>query len=129
MAKQRVRSGLGASQRWITLAMAAAALLVGAGSYLAVRSLRSPAAPAPAKPRAEARSSLSAKVILPAVPRRPRPVALSPEQFADPMIRKSYEVARNNPQLLERMPCYCGCYISPGHGNNLDCFVDRHGET
>ena len=129
MAQKKARSAPGASRRWITSAVAAVALLVGAGSYLAVRSLRPPAAPAPAKPQAKAQSSLGAKVILPAVPRRPRPVALPPEQFADPMIRKSYEVARNNPQLLERMPCYCGCYISPGHGNNLDCFADRHGET
>jgi hypothetical protein len=30
---------------------------------------------------------------------------------------------------LERLPCYCGCYLTAGHQNNLDCFRDRHGET
>ena len=129
MAKKQAPSAPGGSRRWIAIAVVAVALVVGAGSYLAFRSLQPPAAPAPGNRPTGAKSTLSTKVILPAFPRRPRPVALPPEQFADPMIRKSYQVARNNPQLLERMPCYCGCYINPGHGNNLDCFVDKHGET
>ena len=129
MAKKKVHSAPGASRRWITLAVAALALLVGAGSYLAVRSLQPPATPAPSKPPAGAKNSLSKKVILPAYPRRPRPPTLPPQRFPDPVIRQSYEVAQNNPQLLERMPCYCGCYIRPGHTSNLDCFVDKHGET
>ena len=129
MAKKKVHSAPASSRRWTTLAVAALALLVGAGSYLAVRSLQPPAAPASAKPPAKAKSSLSKKVILPAYPRQPRPSTLPPAQFPDPVIRQSYEVAQNNPQLLERMPCYCGCYIRPGHTSNLDCFVDNHGET
>ncbi len=68
-------------------------------------------------------------VVLPAVPHRPRPVALDPNQFKDPEVRAAYEAARNNPELLEQMPCYCGCYGNSGHTNNLDCFTDRHGET
>ena len=129
MAKKKVHSTPGTSRRWTNLAVAALVLLVGAGSYLAVRSLQPPAAPAAANPPAKAKSSLSTKVILPAYPRRPRSPTLPPEQFPDPVIRQSYEVAQNNPQLLERMPCYCGCYISHRHTSNLDCFVDNHGET
>ena len=69
------------------------------------------------------------KVTLPAIPRRPRPATMAPERYSDPNIRKSYEIAKNNPDLLEKMACYCGCYQNPGHTNNLDCFVDAHGET
>ena len=69
------------------------------------------------------------KKILTAIPRRPRPPTLAPETFTEPVTRKSYEVAKANPELLEKMPCYCGCYSNPGHTNNLDCFVDKHGET
>lgn len=129
MAKKKARSAAG-SRRWIALAVVATAVaLVGAGIYLVSQPSQSAATSAPGKPPSKARSSLKTKVFLPAFPRRPRPVALPPGQFADPLIRKSYEVARSNPQLLEQMPCYCGCYMSPGHTNNLDCFVDRHGET
>ena len=129
MAKKKVHSTPGTSRRWTNLAVAALVLLVGAGSYLAVRSLQPTATPAPSKPPAGAKNSLSKKVILPTYPRRPRPATLPPEQFSDPVIRQSYEVAQNNPQLLEHMPCYCGCYISHRHTSNLDCFADNHGET
>ena len=42
---------------------------------------------------------------------------------------EGYRVARERPALLEKLPCYCGCYLTDGHQNNLDCFRDRHGET
>lgn len=105
--------------------------MVAGGIYYAMRT-REAAEPLDAASSASQASPddvLSRKVVLPAIPRRPRPAALSPEQFKDPQVRKSYEIARENPALLEQMPCYCGCYQNPGHTNNLDCFVDKHGET
>ena len=63
---------------------------------------------------------------LPAIPANPRPATLSPALFSGEAA-KAYQIAQEVPELLERMPCYCGCYVSPGHRNNLDCYTDRHG--
>ena len=63
---------------------------------------------------------------LPAIPANPRPATLSPSLFSGEAAR-AYQIAQEVPELLERMPCYCGCYVSPGHRNNLDCYTDRHG--
>jgi hypothetical protein len=63
---------------------------------------------------------------LPAIPRNPRPETLSPLLFTG-QVARVYRIAQEVPELLERMPCYCGCYVNPGHRNNLDCYTDRHG--
>ena len=47
---------------------------------------------------------------------------------------QAYTVAVNNPGLLEKMPCYCGC-VNMDHGdgnvlqhnNNRDCFIKSDG--
>jgi hypothetical protein len=65
---------------------------------------------------------------LPAVPRAHRPETLDPALFTG-KVAEAYRVAGQRPALLERLPCYCGCYLTAGHQNNLDCFRDRHGET
>ena len=74
-------------------------------------------------------SSLSAveltDYIVQPVPRRPRPATLSPALFVG-KISQAYRIAREAPELLERMPCYCGCFRGNGHRSNLDCYVDRH---
>ncbi len=40
--------------------------------------------------------------------------------------RKGYEIAKEIPEILAQLPCFCGCE-AVGHENLLDCFVDRHG--
>ena len=51
---------------------------------------------------------------LPPVPYAPsRPMA---------MVRQVYEFAARHPEVLQYVPCYCGCERS-GHGGNHDCFV------
>lgn len=62
---------------------------------------------------------------LPAIPHNPRPATLSPDLYTGKE-REAYRIAKEVPQLLERMPCYCGCYVTAGHRNNLDCYTDRH---
>ncbi len=62
---------------------------------------------------------------LPASPRSPRPATLSPELFSG-RVAQVYRIAKEAPELVEQMPCYCGCYVNPGHQNNLDCYTDRH---
>lgn len=36
-----------------------------------------------------------------------------------------YKAVAKSGDLLEHMPCYCGCGESVGHKNNLDCFINR----
>ena len=48
---------------------------------------------------------------------------LSPElQKAPSKVREAYQFALANPELLKRIPCYCGCG-SIGHTSNLDCYI------
>ena len=63
--------------------------------------------------------------VLQPVPRRPRPQTLSPTLFTGKTAR-AYQIAKEAPELIERMPCYCGCFKGNNHQNNLDCYVDRH---
>jgi len=34
-----------------------------------------------------------------------------------------YRGVANHQELLEHIPCYCGCGDSVGHDHNLDCFI------
>ena len=43
----------------------------------------------------------------------PRPMAVT---------QAAYEFAARHPEVLQYIPCYCGCERS-GHGGNHDCFV------
>ena len=48
----------------------------------------------------------------------------------EPRIRRAYEIAREIPDVLEQIPCHCGCMRNKlGHSNNLDCFRTEHGES
>jgi hypothetical protein len=40
--------------------------------------------------------------------------------------REGYQVAKEIPEILAQLPCFCGCEAF-GHENLLDCFVDEHG--
>jgi hypothetical protein len=76
--------------------------------------------------------SLQNRMVLPARPRTPRPVTLNPESFAsnsNSEVYSSYKAAKDVPEVLEHMPCYCGCFGTSGHRNNLDCYTDNHGVT
>jgi hypothetical protein len=73
-------------------------------------------------------AGLEDRMILPAKPQNPRPVTLNPAAFAsDPEVQQAYQAAKNVPEVLEHMACYCGCFGNAGHRNNLDCFKDSHG--
>jgi hypothetical protein len=59
-----------------------------------------------------------------------RPVTLSPALFSnDPKAQAAYQVAKDIPEVLEQLPCFCGCMDSFGHKNNLYCFSDQHGSV
>lgn len=38
---------------------------------------------------------------------------------------EAYDFAVNHPEVLDYIPCYCGCHHDAGHENNTDCFVDQ----
>jgi len=73
--------------------------------------------------------TLRNRLILPAIPHETRPVTLPPESFTDDEVRRSYQAAKDHPEVLETVSCYCGCYREAGHRNNLDCYKDNHGIT
>jgi hypothetical protein len=54
---------------------------------------------------------------LPALP----PVPYAPSRPM-PVVRQVYEFAARHPEVLQYVPCYCGCE-RVGHNGNHDCFV------
>jgi len=40
--------------------------------------------------------------------------------------RKGYQVAKEIPEILAQLPCFCDCE-AVGHESLLDCFIDEHG--
>jgi len=53
-------------------------------------------------------------------------VTLDPAMFTGP-VHDAYVAAREHPELLAQLHCYCGCDRLHGHNNLLDCFRDNHG--
>ena len=75
---------------------------------------------APSRPNVPTRAASPAHppdVPLPALPLVPNMVPRAPE-----VIRAAYTFAAQNPDVLEYVPCFCGCE-SAGHTGNADCFV------
>lgn len=55
------------------------------------------------------------------------PPTLAPEAFKNASVRAAYAVAREIPQTLAELPCYCHCDKSIGHKSLHSCFTDDHG--
>lgn len=49
----------------------------------------------------------------------------NPDQFTGD-VRKAYLVARDHPELLAQLHCYCGCEQQDGHKSLLDCYRTNH---
>jgi cytochrome c-type biogenesis protein CcmH/NrfF len=60
------------------------------------------------------------------LPLTDRNETLSPEQFENLRIRNAYQIAKDQPQLLEKYPCFCSCYRSKNHESLLDCYKNEH---
>ena len=77
--------------------------------------------PSPAPPPLESSRGAEPggyKGVLPAIPTSPH-AAASPD-----VVRAVYEFAARRPDVLRRVPCFCGCERN-GHQDNEDCFVAR----
>ncbi len=53
---------------------------------------------------------------------------MAPEVFAGNP-RLAYQVAKEIPQTLAQIPCYCHCDRSKGHQSLHSCFESEHGEN
>src|ERR1051326_320165 len=53
---------------------------------------------------------------------------MDPHSFSnDPRAQAAYQVAKDMPEVLAELPCFCGCMTAFGHESNLFCFRDSHG--
>lgn len=76
-----------------------------------------PVRPAPPPPPDDPTPVPPADAVLPPLPLIPNMVPRSPE-----VVRAAYDFAAQRPDVLEYVPCYCGCE-NAGHKRNADCFV------
>ena len=72
--------------------------------------------------------ALSAGTAAPAPARRETRPTLDPAQFVG-KAAAAHRVAREVPDLLDQLYCYCGCDKNQGHKSLLSCFTDGHAAT
>lgn len=58
-------------------------------------------------------------------PRSSLAPTLEPEKF-NGKTREAYRIAREAPQLIAQLPCYCYCDRGFGHKSLHSCYVDDH---
>lgn len=59
---------------------------------------------------------------------RTLPPTLSPEIFTGNK-KLAYQAAKETPELLAQLPCYCHCDRGHGHKSLHSCFESEHGEN
>lgn len=59
--------------------------------------------------------------------RETRPT-LSPALFVGD-VAQAYQAARDIPEVLDQLYCYCRCAENFGHKSLLSCYVDKHAST
>jgi hypothetical protein len=59
--------------------------------------------------------------------RETRPT-LSPQRFRG-NVKRAYQIAREIPEVLDQLYCYCRCLENFNHKNLLSCFVSTHAST
>ena len=64
---------------------------------------------------------------IPAARRETRPT-LDPAQFVG-KAAEAHRVAREIPDVLDQLYCYCGCDKHEGHKSLLSCYTDGHAAT
>ncbi len=66
------------------------------------------------------RASVQLVPVAPDLPPLPVPRSALPRSAS--AVQAAYEFAARHPEVLERLPCFCGCERL-GHGSNRHCFV------
>jgi len=64
----------------------------------------------------------------PVAARREARPTLDPAEFLG-KARLAYQVAREIPDVLDQLRCYCECDRYYGHTSLLSCYTDQHGST
>jgi hypothetical protein len=62
------------------------------------------------------------------VPRRETRPTLDPARFVG-KAALAHQVARDIPEVLDQLYCYCHCDRSVGHKSLLSCYTDGHAAT
>jgi uncharacterized protein with PCYCGC motif len=101
-------SAPGVGRRWVIGALGAGAVAVGGGWYF-LGSART------TRPGNHPELQKGAQL----------PVTLSPALFVG-KTAAAYQVAREIPETLAQIYCYCGCDKLVGHTSLLHCFSDAH---
>ena len=102
--------------------LAALVLIVMAGVLLAGRLL-------PPSPQvATGGPAWSSAPVVPAAARRETRPTLDPALFVG-KARLAHQVAREIPDTLDRLYCYCECDKHLGHKSLLSCYTDGHAAT
>jgi hypothetical protein len=57
---------------------------------------------------------------------KPLTPTLDPKQFTTAYVVKSYQLAKEIPEVLAQQPCYCYCDTGFSHKSLLDCHKDTH---
>jgi hypothetical protein len=100
-----------------SLTVGLVAVLYTAGSGYAVAGQHAHGTVAVAGTAAQTPAKPAPAGVLPSLPRVPyapaRPM---------PVVQQVYEFAARHPEVLQHIPCFCGCERI-GHGGNHDCFV------
>ena len=123
--------------RWALIAVALVAV-AGAGAFFLLGGDRTAVAPGQTgeTPTVPASSPAAAGTAAPASPAPqftsedleglPMPPLPYVPQTAGPadLMRQAYVFAARNPDVLDYVPCYCGCGQTDGHVGNTDCFVE-----
>ena len=105
--RKRARSRQKGSGKWLYVALpilAAVLIGVGGGWVLARRGDT---------------DTTGTEITLAPVSQLPEKVRRSP-----PVVQEGYRFAIANPEILAKLPCYCGCG-SMGHTSDLDCFIEE----
>ena len=110
-------------------------LLIGVLAVAYFRSYRSPAKPV--KTMSEQQTSLAISSPQEQKSNVPKyyetaptnlPSTLPPGKFTG-KAREAYQAAKEIPQTLAQLPCYCHCDMSIGHKSLHSCFEDEHAES
>lgn len=82
-----------------------------------------------AAPRvASSDTALSSAAVAPAAVRRETRPTLDPARFVG-KVALAHQVAREIPDILDQLDCYCGCEAHAGHKSLLSCYTDGHAVT
>jgi len=126
MVKSRIR-GAGSkhkgSRPWWVVALIATVVVVGVATWRT----RMPASVSVAPPPEISSGVSSGTAISPVARRETRPT-LNPALFVG-KAALAHQVAREIPDVLDQLYCYCYCDRHLGHKSLLSCYTDGHAAT